>query len=297
MTADVTRTNYSANSILTSTALNADFNQILTRINDFPADKLTDATVTKDKLASGAMANLTVTSKSATYTVTTSDQVNLGDASGGAFTYTLPTAVGNEGLILSFKKTDSSTNAITIDGNGSETIDGVATSLLNNQYDTLKIISDGANWHIIDTNEVRMYSGKYDPLTGFGSTNTFIPYYTNATFANTLNTSPVTIANSSANGFSITVDHACELSITVFAQNTGTGESFGISKDGSNLSGSILSLAHTQKIVYGDEGGRGDSVSMTTLAYPSEVYRPQVSSTGNATSNASWYILIHAKGL
>lgn len=158
MSSDVTRTNYSANSILTSTALNADFNQILTRINDFPGDQITNATVTKDKLASGAIANSIIATKTSAYTVTTSDQVLLGDASGGAFTFTLPTAVGNEGIQFFFKKTDSSANAITIDGNGSETIDGIATYLLVGQYAYIKIVSDGSNWSIID---------KSRPLVGY----------------------------------------------------------------------------------------------------------------------------------
>lgn len=157
MSSDVTRTNYSANSILTSTALNADFNQILTRINDFPGDQITNATVTKDKLASGAIANSIIATKTSAYTVTTSDQVLLGDASGGAFTFTLPTASGNSGISFIFKKTDSSTNAITIDANGSETIDGDLTYSLIGQYAYVKIVSDGSNYVV--TERSRLLTG------------------------------------------------------------------------------------------------------------------------------------------
>lgn len=68
----------------------------------------------------------------------------------GTMTITLPTAVNNTGRIFIFKKTSSSATAITVDGAGSETIDGATThTAMDAQYDTITIISDGANWHII----------------------------------------------------------------------------------------------------------------------------------------------------
>jgi len=146
----ISRSNFSANSILTSSDLNTQFNTVYNHSNDLSGTCITDATLTNDKFATGAIANSTVTSKSAAYTITTSDQINLGNASGGAFTYTLPTASGNSGLRLVIKKTDSSENAITIDGNGSETIDGDTTLLLNAENDFVEIISDGSNWQVID---------------------------------------------------------------------------------------------------------------------------------------------------
>lgn len=53
------------------------------------------------------------------------------------------------GTIYIIKKTDSSVNTVTVDPNGSETIDGAATYVLTLQYQTVTIISDGSNWHII----------------------------------------------------------------------------------------------------------------------------------------------------
>jgi hypothetical protein len=95
-----------------------------------------------------ATANLAVASKTGAYTLTTSDDVILADASGGAFTLTLPTASGNTGKVFHLKKTDSSTNAVTVDGNGTETIDGATTFLLTGQYSEISIVSDGTNWVI-----------------------------------------------------------------------------------------------------------------------------------------------------
>lgn len=100
-----------------------------------------------------------VTSKSAAYTAATSDNVILCDASGGAFTITTYTAVGNTGRVLTIKKTDSSTNAVTVDPNASETVDGGSTFSLDEQYNYIVLMSDGTNWVIV--------GGKYEEWTRF----------------------------------------------------------------------------------------------------------------------------------
>jgi hypothetical protein len=88
-------------------------------------------------------------SKTTTYTATTANEYILCDASGGAFTVTLPTAVGINGKLFTIKKTDSSGNAVTVDADGTETIDGALTKLISAPYDAMKIISDNSNWHIV----------------------------------------------------------------------------------------------------------------------------------------------------
>lgn len=93
-----------------------------------------------------------VVSKTANYTATETDDIILCDSSWGAFTVTLPAAATYNGKVLTIKKVDSTfstSNAITIDGNASETIDGATTTTLNTQYETLEIISDGSNWHVV----------------------------------------------------------------------------------------------------------------------------------------------------
>lgn len=113
--------------------------------------KLADDAVTRDKLATGGIGKEAVVSKTAAYTATDADDVILCDASSAAFTITLPTAVGISGKYFFIKKTDSDyTKAVTIDGNGSETIDGSTTTTLNTQGETLKIVSDGSNWFVVD---------------------------------------------------------------------------------------------------------------------------------------------------
>ena len=90
-----------------------------------------------------------VTSTTTALTLTSSHYTVLCNASGGTFTITLPTAVGISGRIYNIKKTDSSGNAILIDGNGVETIDGDLTKSLNLQNESITIQTDGSNWYII----------------------------------------------------------------------------------------------------------------------------------------------------
>jgi hypothetical protein len=92
---------------------------------------------------------MAIVAKTGAYTLTDDDYTVTCDSSGGAFTITLPAASGRTGRVYNIKKTDSSANAVTVDGNASETIDGATTVVITTQYDSLQIQSDGSNWHII----------------------------------------------------------------------------------------------------------------------------------------------------
>ena len=89
-----------------------------------------------------------VATKTSAYTITTSDEIILADASGGSFTLTLPTAVGNHGL-YSVKKVDSSANTVTVNTAGGQKIDGGATVIIRVQNASIAIISNGTDWYII----------------------------------------------------------------------------------------------------------------------------------------------------
>ena len=78
------------------------------------------------------------------YTLTDADFLVNFTASG--FTATLPTAVGVQGKRYIIK--NSSAGLLTVVCNGSETIDGSATQILSS-YDSMQLMSDGANWMII----------------------------------------------------------------------------------------------------------------------------------------------------
>jgi hypothetical protein len=47
------------------------------------------------------------------------------------------------------KKTNSGTNALIVDGSGSDLIDGALTATIYRQYESITLISDNTNWHIV----------------------------------------------------------------------------------------------------------------------------------------------------
>ena len=82
-------------------------------------------------------------------TVNDDIDIYLMDATSGNLTVTLPTANSAVGRDIDIKKIDSSANTVTIDGNGSETIDGNSGIVISSQHNSLTMVSDGSNWFII----------------------------------------------------------------------------------------------------------------------------------------------------
>lgn len=71
------------------------------------------------------------------------------NALGGPITVVLPTAVENRARLIEVRKIDSSTNTVTVDGAGLETINGAATIILYSQYDAVSLRSDGTNVGVV----------------------------------------------------------------------------------------------------------------------------------------------------
>ncbi len=88
-------------------------------------------------------------SVSSNTTLDSTYNVVLCTATSSTITITLPASSSSSGKVYNIKKVDSSGNAIKIDANASETIDGDLTKSLNLQYESLTIICDGSNWHIL----------------------------------------------------------------------------------------------------------------------------------------------------
>ena len=91
----------------------------------------------------------TVTSVSTTYTETATSGTKIvkANTTGGAFSVTLPTAVGNTATII-IKKT-AGVPSLTVDGAGTETIDDGLTAVINRVYESITLVSDNANWLIV----------------------------------------------------------------------------------------------------------------------------------------------------
>lgn len=64
----------------------------------------------------------------------------------GTTTLTLPTAVGN---LNRYTVKRVGVNTVTVATTSAQTIDGSATALLNVQYQSLDLVSDGANWNVV----------------------------------------------------------------------------------------------------------------------------------------------------
>jgi len=104
----------------------------------------------------GIITDRSVIAKTGAYTVTTSDNGKLitCDASGGAFTVTLLAAATAGGTFEVMIKNIGSSGVVTIDGDGSETIDGSTTVTLATQYETSFLRCDGTTWFALITKEV-----------------------------------------------------------------------------------------------------------------------------------------------
>ncbi|MEU6397872.1 hypothetical protein ABZ867_12930 [Streptomyces cinnamoneus] len=89
-----------------------------------------------------------VRSVNADATVRVIDEVLLVDASGGNRLITLISAVATPNS-YTIKKVDSSGNTVTVDGAGSETIDGAATKVLSSQWESVTLIPSGGNWYVV----------------------------------------------------------------------------------------------------------------------------------------------------
>lgn len=91
---------------------------------------------------------LNVVTKTTTYTAAANDDIIIADATGGAFTVTLPAANAQTGQRLTIIKKDAGVNAITVSRAGADTIEGAASQSLPTQYKKTTLVSDGSSvWY------------------------------------------------------------------------------------------------------------------------------------------------------
>jgi hypothetical protein len=106
-----------------------------------------------DQFAQEYYPSKNASSQTGDYTATVLDDVLL---CSGNITVTLYDAAGqtdangiaqNAGRRITIK--NIGTGQITIDGAGTQTIDGETTCIINKQYVALELFSDGSNWYIV----------------------------------------------------------------------------------------------------------------------------------------------------
>ena len=81
--------------------------------------------------------------------ISATDQASVYICNGsGGYSVTLPPVADSKDRVLVFKRFTTASN-VTIDGNGSETIDGATTKVLAADYVSIIMVCDGDEWHII----------------------------------------------------------------------------------------------------------------------------------------------------
>jgi len=143
---------FSPGGTIYSTEVNQNFTQLASSALDRTGGTITgnvsvSSGVTIDGVDLSVGIPQTLLSKTANYTMTTSDGAHATVLMSGTFTVTLYTAVGNAGRTVTVKNIGS--GEVTVDGNASETLDGATTVVIAAKYQALTAISDGANWHLV----------------------------------------------------------------------------------------------------------------------------------------------------
>ncbi len=90
-----------------------------------------------------------LTTKTADYTAAENDHTILVNANSAAVTITLPPAADVSGQTLVIKKIDVSGNAVTIEPDGSEQIEGGSNFTLTASGDSVLIQSNGTAWYVL----------------------------------------------------------------------------------------------------------------------------------------------------
>lgn len=92
---------------------------------------------------------VSIATKTSNYSLSTSDMTILADATSGNVTLTLPSASSTSGQVFYIKRIDSSANTVTISRSGSDTIDGMTSFTLDQQYTVSGLVSNGSAWYIL----------------------------------------------------------------------------------------------------------------------------------------------------
>lgn len=167
----------------------------------YPADDITEVNMAGSSMNEITLSNTVHTESYSTnsfdivssdHAITAIDHIELVDASDGDVTITLPPIASTQaGRQLRFKKTDATTNRVIVDGNASETIDGELTKSLLVENQGMMIISDGAEWKMLQlTGRTSSFKSYAISPTSSGTTYVAGFYHGNSADANLTQGSP-----------------------------------------------------------------------------------------------------------
>lgn len=229
-------------------------------------------------------------SKTANYTATTADKIIPCDTNtSGAFTVTLYAATGNAGRTIKIIKTTSDTNVLTIDGNGSETINGSTTYKIADQYEFVELVCDGSNWLVVAKDIGKGSSIRHD------SGDVTNPHGTTANKIRLFSSEQENIggsilyASSTANGSTYTIQVDGFYSFTLGGDRSSSGGSTpGISLNTSQTTTGIFSITSADRLAAVElASGIFGSVSWTGFLSAGDVVRFHDGGSADATATVT----------
>ncbi len=189
------------------------------------------------------------------------------DATSAGFTVTLPTVADARGMSLLIVKTDSSANAVTIDGNGTEKINGALTQALSAQWAQAELYCDGTQWiaFLIGTAAAQGYSsGTWTPTDGSGAA---------LSFTSTATCTWVQVGKMTFASFRITYPATADVSAVVIAslpfasKNVGIATApviFSVENVGFPMTGVVVNNGTTFSVSHADTGAAVTNVVLST---------------------------------
>lgn len=218
--------------------------------SDKTIKKLTMANL-KSYTASG-IAIKYLTNSDSPYTIGDTDIENtfICDTSGGNVDVILPTLSANlqEGFEFIHQ---TGGNTLNIDGEGAETIDGLADIDLPKQGDRLKVAGTTSEWAILD--ERISCQLRLNTYAGYGSTDSAIMRFTNLVdnFGNLFTENHVSGYNSNAEGLKIIIAKSGKYALSFTCRSDAALPMyFGFSKNSSQLTTSITSITVADVLAY-----------------------------------------------
>lgn len=175
---DASAVNYTnGTSGLSATDAQAAIDEVEARLDTAESD-ITTVEGRLDSLEDKDFGNVTSVSSSS-YTVLSTDSVILVDASSNDVTLNLPTAVGINGKEYVVKRIDdasSNTYDVIVDGSTTETLDGDLVKYIATKNGSIRIVSDNANWQILDMKDTILVNATTDAGGSYGAAWTTLLY-------------------------------------------------------------------------------------------------------------------------
>jgi len=236
-----------------------------------------------------------VITKTTNYTVVELDQGKtiLGDPTGGAIQFTLPSAVTVGDNWLATFKNIGTANTLTLAASGGQLIDGASELILRYQHEGVTLVSDGAGWHVKESSRLntptlsiipqgRLTSVSGTPILAADSASSSAVYYTpfNGNLLPFYDGNRYVSEEFAELTLTLVSQHLVNTLYDVFAFKDGTTQRIGTGPAWSN---SAL-----------DSGDRGTGAATTEIERTGGLYTNKISMT--ARNGTSTYTVDATKG-